>query len=188
MSPMQICSLMWMVFVAVWLVAWFKTKRTQERVDFGARLLYGVPVFIGSYLLFSDNVSGWLRQQVIPKNPGLEILAISLTAIGIAIAIWARFYIGDNWSSAVSIKIDHQLIRTGPYAWVRHPIYSGILLGMFGTALARREPRGFFAVLLLWIGFWIKSRMEEGFMRKTFGDEYQEYSRSTGALIPRLRL
>ena len=77
MSPMQICSLMWMVFVAVWLVAWFKTKRTQERVDFGARLLYGVPVFIGSYLLFSDNVSGWLRQQVIPKNPGLEILAIS---------------------------------------------------------------------------------------------------------------
>ena len=59
---------------------------------------------------------------------------------------------------------------------------------MFGTALARREARGLFAVLLLWIGFWIKSRMEEGFMRKTFGDEYQEYSRSTGALIPRLRL
>jgi protein-S-isoprenylcysteine O-methyltransferase Ste14 len=179
---------MWIVFVAGWLVAWFKTKRTQERVDFGARLLYGVPAFIGSYLLFSDNVSGWLQQRIIPKSLGLEILAISVTAIGIAVAIWARFYIGDNWSSAVSIKVDHQLIRTGPYAWVRHPIYSGILLGMIGTALARREPRRLFAVVLLWFGFWIKSRMEEGFMRKTFGDEYHEYSRSTGALIPRVRL
>jgi protein-S-isoprenylcysteine O-methyltransferase Ste14 len=59
---------------------------------------------------------------------------------------------------------------------------------MIGTALARREPRGVLAVVLLWLGFWIKSRMEEGFMRKTFGEQYEEYSRSTGALIPRMRL
>jgi protein-S-isoprenylcysteine O-methyltransferase Ste14 len=188
MSAMQICSYGWIVFLVIWLVAWFKTKRTQERVDFRSRMLYGVPVFIGSYLIFGDNVSGWLQQRVIPKNLGIEVLAVSLTAIGIAFAIWARFYIGDNWSSAVSIKVDHELIRTGPYAWVRHPIYSGLLLAMIGTALARREPRGLLAVVLLWLGFWIKSRMEEGFMRKTFGDEYQEYSRATGALIPRMRL
>jgi protein-S-isoprenylcysteine O-methyltransferase Ste14 len=60
-------------------------------------------------------------------------------------------------------------------------------LATLGTALARREPRGLIAVVLLSLGFWIKSRMEEGFMRKAFGPEYQEYSRSTGALIPRLR-
>ena len=102
--------------------------------------------------------------------------------------MWARFYIGQNWSSAVTIKIGHELIRTGPYAWVRHPIYSGLLLAMIGTALACRETRGLLAIVLLWLGFWIKSRMEEGFMRKAFGPEYQEYSRSTGALIPRLRL
>jgi hypothetical protein len=57
MNAMQICSYGWMVFVVVWLVAWFKTKRTQERVDFGSRMLYGVPVFIGSYLIFGDNIS-----------------------------------------------------------------------------------------------------------------------------------
>lgn len=188
MSTTRICSVMWMVFVVVWLVAWFKTKRTQERINFGSRLLYGVPVFAGSYLIFSNNVSGWLQQRVIPKNLGFEALAVSLTAAGIAFAIWARFYLGENWSSVASIKVDHQLIRTGPYSWVRHPIYSGILLAMIGTALARREPRGLFAVLLLWLGFWIKSRMEEGLMRKTFGEQYQEYSRSTGALIPRMRL
>lgn len=143
---------------------------------------------MGCYLLFSDRFSRWLQERVIPKSVWVESLAILLTAIGIGFAIWARFYLGKNWSSAVSIKVDHQLIRTGPYAWVRHPIYSGILLGMIGTALARREPRGLFAVVLLWLGFFIKSRMEEGFMRKTFGEQYKEYSRSTGALIPRMRL
>jgi protein-S-isoprenylcysteine O-methyltransferase Ste14 len=157
-------------------------------VDFRSRLLYGIPVFIGCYFLFGDRFSGWLQQRVIAKTVWIESLAIFVTAAGIGLAIWARFYLGENWSSAVSIKVDHKLIRTGPYAWVRHPIYSGLLLAMIGTALARREPRGLFAVLLLWIGFWIKSRMEEGFMRKTFGEEYEVYSRSTGALIPRLPL
>src|SRR5690242_1631054 len=102
MDAMQICSFFWMAFIVVWLVAWFNTKRTQERVDFGSRMLYGIPVFIGSYLLFSSNFSGWLQQRIIPKNVWIETLAIVLTAAGIGLAIWARFYLGENWSSAVS--------------------------------------------------------------------------------------
>jgi protein-S-isoprenylcysteine O-methyltransferase Ste14 len=189
MTVMRICSLLWTLLWLVWLVAWLRTKRTQERVDFGSRLLYGLPVFFAFYLVFGENLRfGWLESPIIPGNISVETLAVSLTAAGIAFAIWARFYIGENWSSAVTIKVGHELIRTGPYAWVRHPIYSGLLLAMIGTALARREPRGFLAVILLWLGFWIKSRMEEGFMLKTFGPEYEEYSRSTGALIPRLRV
>ena len=188
MDTMRICSYLWMVLVVVWLVAWIKTKRSQERMNFGSRLLYGIPVFIGCYLLFGDGFSGWLQERIFPKNIWIEALAIALTAAGIAFAIWARFYIGENWSSAVSIKVDHQLIRTGPYAWVRHPIYSGILLGMIGSALARREPRGFFAILFLCLGFWIKAEWKRAFMRKTFGEQYLEYSRSTGALIPKLKL
>jgi protein-S-isoprenylcysteine O-methyltransferase Ste14 len=111
-----------------------------------------------------------------------------LTAAGIALAFWARFYLGQNWSSAVSIKVGHQLIRTGPYNWVRHPIYSGILLALVGTVLERGKPAGPLAIALFWLGFWIKSRMEERFMRKTFGHEYEEYSRTTGALVPRLHI
>jgi protein-S-isoprenylcysteine O-methyltransferase Ste14 len=147
MGTMRICSYLWTVFVIVWLVAAFRTKRAQERMDFGSRLVYSIPVLVGCYLLFSDSFSGWLQERVIPKNVWLESLAILLTTAGIGFAIWARFYLGENWSSAVTIKVDHQLIRTGPYAWVRHPIYSGILVGMIGTALARREPRGIFAVV-----------------------------------------
>jgi protein-S-isoprenylcysteine O-methyltransferase Ste14 len=189
MSAIRICSLLWSLLCLVWLMAWLRTKRTQERAPFASRMLYGVPVFIAFYLLFSDNVpSGWLRSHIIPRNIFVASVAVALTALGIALAIWARFYIGQNWSSAVGIKVGHQLIRTGPYAWVRHPIYSGLLLATIGTALARREPRGLFAIVLLWLAFSIKSRLEEQFMRKTFGPEYEAYTQSTGALIPRLRL
>ena len=189
MTSMRICSLLWTLLGLVWLIAWLRTKRTQERAPLSARLLYGVPVIIGFYLLFSDNVpAGWLQSRIIPQNVFVQALAVTLTALGIALGIWARFYLGQNWSSAVSVKVGHELIRTGPYAWVRHPIYSGLLLATIGTALARREPRGLFAIVLLWLAFWIKSRMEEQFMRKTFGPEYDAYAHSTGALIPRVHL
>ncbi len=189
MTVLRICSILWMVLGLVWLVAWLRTKRTQERAPFGSRLLYGLPVALAFYLVFNDNISfGWLESRFVPQDIFVDAIAVTLTALGIAFAIWARFYLGQNWSSAVSIKVGHQLIRTGPYSWVRHPIYSGILLGMIGTALTRCDLRGLLAILLLWLGFSIKRRLEEQFMVKTFGLEYEEYSRSTGALIPRVRI
>jgi len=185
MNAMRICSFLWLLLWLVWLGAWLRTKKTQELASFGSRLRYGAPVVVAFYLLFGKNLPvRWLEERVIPHHVFIEVLAVTLTALGIALAIWARFYIGQNWSSAVTIKVGHQLIRTGPYAWVRHPIYSGLLLAMIGTVLALRELRGLLAFVLLWLGFWIKLRMEEEFMRKTFGEEYAEYSRSTGPLIP----
>src|SRR2546422_9981938 len=118
MTAMRVCSLLWTLLWLVWLVAWLRTKRTEERVDFGSRLLYGVPVFFAFYLVFGENLTfSWFESRIIPRNISVEALAVSLTAAGIAFAIWARFYIGENWSSAVSIKVGHQLIRSGPYAW-----------------------------------------------------------------------
>jgi len=185
---MNIYSILWLAFAAVWLIAWARTKRTQERVPLSSRLLYDLPVIVASYLMFTDDVplglGHWFR---IPRNPLATTIALAFTVAGIAFAIWARFYLGQNWSSVVTIKVDHELIRTGPYRWVRHPIYSGLLLALFGTALAKGKPIGLIAVLLFFLGFWIKSRMEERFMLKTFGAEYEDYSRSTGALIPKLR-
>jgi protein-S-isoprenylcysteine O-methyltransferase Ste14 len=134
------------------------------------------PVFVGA------------GHRFLPRQPVLDVAALVLTIAGIAFAIWARFWLGGNWSSAVSVKVGHELIRSGPYAWVRHPIYSGLLVALFGTALARARPVGFLAVALFWLGFWIKSRMEEEFMRQTFGERYTEYVRETGALIPKIRL
>lgn len=117
MSATHVISVLWTVFFLVWLFTSIWTKRTQERIPFSSRLLYGIPVFIGSYLMFRENLPfGWIESRLIPKNIFMEVTAVSLTAAGIAFAIWARFYLGQNWSSAVSIKVGHQLIRTGPIA------------------------------------------------------------------------
>jgi protein-S-isoprenylcysteine O-methyltransferase Ste14 len=184
---MQLCGYFWTAFCLVWLLAAIRTKRAQTRAGVGFQLLYGIPVFIAFYLMFGRaGRVPWLEARLYSRTPPLDILGVALTALGVALAIWARFYLGQNWSSTVAVKVDHQLIRTGPYAWVRHPIYSGILLAMLGTAIVRREPRGFLSVAILWLAFRIKSRMEERFMLTTFGSEYENYCQSTGALIPRM--
>jgi protein-S-isoprenylcysteine O-methyltransferase Ste14 len=186
MNVWDLYSVLWTIFAVVWIAGLLRTKRTQERAPLGSRLAYGIPVLLGGYFMFSDSLPlASLYLRVVSENTFVESLALFLTATGIAFAIWARFYIGQNWSGAVTIKVGHQLVRGGPYRWVRHPIYSGILLALFGTALARRQVIGFVAVMLFCMGFWLKIRLEEQFMRKTFGEQYIEYSRSTGTLVPR---
>ncbi|HUI84996.1 MAG TPA: isoprenylcysteine carboxylmethyltransferase family protein [Candidatus Binatia bacterium] len=141
------------------------------------------------FLMFSGEVPrDWLRIRLFPASLLSEIAGIAITAAGLALAVWARAYLGANWSGAVTVKVGHELVRSGPYRWVRHPIYSGMILAMLGTALERRQMRGAIAVLLLYAGFKLKSRIEERTMISTFGPEYDDYSRSTGAIVPKLRL
>jgi protein-S-isoprenylcysteine O-methyltransferase Ste14 len=187
MNAANICTTLWLVFASVWILAWLRTKATQEKAPLSSRLLYGLPVTVGSYFMFSD-AWPWGRGHILPRSSALDWSAVVLTTVGIGFAVWARFYLGQNWSGAVSVKVGHELIRRGPYNWVRHPIYSGLLLALIGTALERDKWIDFAAIALIGLGFCIKSRLEEQFMRKTFGEQYAEYSRQTGALIPKLRL
>lgn len=186
MNPLRVCSTIWLFFLLAWLVFGFFRKPTQERESAASRLSYSIPTVLAFYLLFSHAINfELLNLRLIPGTPFAQWLGIGLTAIGVGFAVWARVYIGENWSGTVTVKVGHELIRSGPYAWVRHPIYSGILLAALGTALVRDEVRGLVGLVILWIAFWIKSRIEEQFMSKTFGDAYAQYSKSTGALIPR---
>ena len=141
------------------------------------------------YVTFSHDVAyDWLRLRILPCNLWIENLGIAVTAAGLLFAIWARFHLGRNWSGQVTVKVGHELIRSGPYRWVRHPIYSGMILALIGTAINKGQLGGFVAVVLLWIGFTLKSRKEERFMATTFGQKYEQYSQSTGAIVPRLKL
>jgi len=186
-NGMDVCGYLWLAFYTLWLLAAFRTKRAVERVDWGNRLYYYVPVVLGYYLMFGFKFDiAWLQFRFIPQAQAIAIAAIAITLAGMAFAVWARVNLGSNWSSVPTIKDKHQLIRSGPYRLVRHPIYSGILLAMMGTFLANGKVRGALAIILLWIGWLVKSRMEEKFMVRTFGAEYEEYSRSTGGLFPRL--
>jgi protein-S-isoprenylcysteine O-methyltransferase Ste14 len=186
-NGMRVCSYLWLIFYALWMAAALGTKRAVTRVDWGSRLNYYVPVVLGYYLMFGfDYDVAWLQYRFIPRTQAMAITAIVVTLAGMAFAVWARIYLGRNWSSVPTIKEQHQLIRGGPYRLVRHPIYTGILLAMVGTFLANGKVRGALSVVLLYIGWMVKSRMEEEFMVRTFGAEYDEYRRTTGALFPRV--
>jgi protein-S-isoprenylcysteine O-methyltransferase Ste14 len=188
MNGMRICGYLWWAFLVIWLLWAIRTKPTQTREKPGSRIQYGLFNLAAFYLMFSQREYGWLQLRILPPDPRIANFGVAVTAAGLLFAVWARGYLGGNWSSSVTVKIGHQLIRTGPYRWVRHPIYSGLTLGMIGTAITQGQLRGVVAVALLWIGFTMKRRIEEGFMRSTFGHEYEEYSRSTGAIVPRLKL
>ena len=127
-----------------------------------------------------------LNQRILPRNEALEIAGLIATVAGMASAVWARVHLGSNWSSAPMIKEHHQLVRSGPYHWVRHPIYTGLRLSSRGTFLAKGKMRGALGVSLIYLAFVIKSRIEEEFMGRTFGSEYEDYRRSTRGIIPRL--
>lgn len=186
-NGMQVCGYLWLIFYALWIAAGIRTKRAVERVDWGKRLVYYVPVVLGYYLMFGKYFAvPWLQMRILPRTQGLAVAAIAITLAGMGFAFWARVYLGRNWSSVPTIKEQHQLIRGGPYRLVRHPIYSGILLATAGTFLANGKVRGALSIVVLYIGWTLKSRMEEEFMTRTFGAEYEEYRRTTGALFPRI--
>jgi len=112
---------------------------------------------------------------------------IVLTYIGASLAIWARYSLGQYWSGRVTLKEDHQLIRFGPYAYVRHPIYSGLLLAMAGTASVVGEWRAVVAFLLALVELSRKAAKEEALLATEFGDQYGEYRKQAGFLTPRFR-
>ena len=95
-------------------------------------------------------------------------------------------HLGRNWSSSVTIKEDHELIISGPYAMVRHPIYTGILTGFLGTVIALSQVRGLIAFILIFLVLWLKLRREEQWMRSQFGEKYATYAHKTTSLVPYL--
>jgi len=119
-----------------------------------------------------------------PESVWAALAGLALTVIGVAVAIWARLILGTNWSAVVTIKQDHEIIRRGPYSIVRHPIYSGGLLALLGTAIAFGELRGLIGLALIFIAWWMKSRLEESFMEEQFGAAYARYRRDVKGLIP----
>ena len=183
-----ICDYLWVAFLLIWLISAIKTKPAQQRESVSSRLSYTVFAIAAFYLVFAKQITQpWLRFHLLQPNLGTEALGVAITAAGIGFAVWARVYLGGNWSSNVTVKVGHELVRTGPYRLVRHPIYTGMILALLGTALQRAQVRGLIAVVLLYVGFKMKSKIEERAMTSTFGAEYAEYSRTTGAIVPKLR-
>jgi protein-S-isoprenylcysteine O-methyltransferase Ste14 len=184
-GPSGAIATAWIVFAVVWLIGAFTTKATVRRQSASSRLREIAPLAVAFVLLRSNpGLLPWLALRFVPHTFEWQSAGAVITVAGLLIAIWARFYLGKNWSAMVTVKQDHQLIRSGPYSVVRHPIYSGLLLGMLGTAIYVGEIRGLLAVALATWAWKMKSRVEEAFMESEFGTEYDRYRREVKALVP----
>jgi protein-S-isoprenylcysteine O-methyltransferase Ste14 len=173
----------WLLWLMVWGAAARNVKRTEWRESWTSAAANRLPVLLGAAMLATP---AWLPAVLTRRliaGPEAPALGTVLVATGLGFAIWARWHLGRNWSAAVTVKQGHTLIRNGPYRFVRHPIYSGMVLALLGTALATGEPRAFIGAALILAGFVLKLLAEEARMRDTF-PEYADYSRHTARLIP----
>lgn len=180
-----IVSWFWILHVGGWFAAAVFSKQTRQRQTGGERLLQSVWIWAAAILLFGRNFADTpLGRRFVPDTPTTIIIGLVVMFAGGAIAWWARLIIGRNWSASVQIKQDHELVQRGPYHFVRHPIYTGFLAALLGTAIVIGQWRGVLAVVLAFIGFLFKSRQEEAFMTQQFGARYEEYRRRTKAIVP----
>jgi protein-S-isoprenylcysteine O-methyltransferase Ste14 len=175
----------WLVFIVVWIIGARSTKptlrRSSLRLWIGLILLVWVAALL-LYALAAHHVP--LQARLWPTPYPVQLLGALLTWAGIAFAIWARIALGSNWSGQPTVKKDHELITTGPYAYARHPIYTGLLLAFLGSVLAFGEARALCAVVLALAALVYKIRVEEQLMTETFPTAYPAYRQRVKALIP----
>lgn len=183
----QIEMIPWYAFGLYWLITWLRVKPAKTKEPLAGRFATIVPLVFAFELLFSERLRvGPLGWRFLPADRWLAWTGVGVTCLGAAVAIWARYCLGEYWSSRVSLKEGHRIIRSGPYALVRHPIYTGMGLGVIGTAIVVGEWRGVLAVALVLAAHSFKALREEALLIQEFGGEYVAYRRSTGFLFPRM--
>ena len=185
-DPESACYVIWIVWFVSWWLAARWASRTASRVSLIQQLPYRLITLAGFYLLFAFRTRRFhdpLRFWTVPDEAGWVM--VGLCVLGFAFAWWARLHLGKLWSAFVTRKADHRIIDTGPYGIVRHPIYTGILLAALAVAILKGSAYAIAGFLLATLGFWIKARMEERFLRDELGAEaYDSYRRRVPMLIP----
>lgn len=175
------------IIILYWTISAISAKQVQSQEPFIKRFLYyWLPLMVSLALLgpgkwFGDSI---LREKFIEHTDTVGLIGLTLAAIGAGIALWSRILLGRNWSLAVQQKEGHELIKSGPYSLVRHPIYSGLLLLFSGHALIVGDYRAILAVIIVFASFWLKLKKEETVLRHAFGERYVLYQKETKAIIP----
>lgn len=181
-SPDWLVAACWGVFIVVWGITSFRAKTSVRRGLNSAGVLWRIGVLVVAVLLSQAIGRGWIPRPT-PFPYGVRLLGDALTVLGIGFAIWARMTLGANWGMPMTLREKPELVTGGPYAVVRHPIYTGITFAMLGTALA--VGAWWFFVLLIAFGYFlISARQEEKDMLRHFPDAYPAYMARTKRLIP----
>ena len=185
MRPGLVIILLWLGFIVSWWVAAAWSQRPEKQAGVRAELGYRLVLFAG-VILFSipaRRYHGPLRLWHVTYAEAW--ICGALIFLGFSFAWWARIHLGRLWSGWITRKPDHQVIDTGPYAIVRHPIYTGLFLAIFATAAVKGTVLGLAGAALLTAGFWMKARLEENWLRKELAPgAYDAYRRRVPMLLP----
>jgi protein-S-isoprenylcysteine O-methyltransferase Ste14 len=184
-QPSQVLEIIWIVWLTSWVAASFWSDRARKRAATLETWGYRAPMIAGGILLVP--LAGLLlgEKPIWEVNyTGMYALAALMLA-GLMLTWWARIYLGPMWSSVIARKEDHKIIDTGPYAFVRHPIYSGLIIALVATAAAEGRLTALIGAALIILGVWLKARTEERFLLTELGPEsYDAYRRRVPMLIP----
>jgi protein-S-isoprenylcysteine O-methyltransferase Ste14 len=176
----------WAAWAILWAAMAFFSKSNKRRESPGQRLQHVIPAMLGFLLLFREGVgSPWFTRAIFPDDPVLMLVCVALTMLGLLFSVWARLALGSNWSGTVTIKANHQLIRRGPYRFIRHPIYTGMLTALLTTAITQRLVSGVLGFAVVYFALYRKALREESFLSQEFGDAFAEHQRHTGMFLPR---
>lgn len=177
----------WLIVLTYWLISSFGVKKPLSQDPFFKRFVYyWLPLLIAVLLLgpgewFGDSL---IRENFVPHTNLVGNIGLMFCFLGTFIACWSRYLLGKNWSLSIQKKENHELIQSGPYKTVRHPIYTGLLLLFVGNTIIVGDYRGIFAVIIVFFAFWFKLLKEEKILQETFVHNYELYKQRTYYLIP----
>lgn len=174
----------WIIFVGYWILSAAFAKPTLQRQSWLSMLAHRFPIWVGCVLLWYPVRLYPFNLHLTPNMEAARITGVVLCQLGLLVAVWSRWTLAGNWSANVTIKKEHELIKTGPYRFVRHPIYTGILMMCLGTAAAGARLSCWLGFLSFCFAFWIKMNQEESLMLQHFPDSYPAYRRSVKAIVP----
>ena len=181
---------LWGAWMVSWIVAMFWSNRTEKRAGLGAELFFRVLFGVGWVLLFALPMSRHYYAQVqlwyLPE--ALNWILVALAGVGFLFTWWARIHLGRLWSGWVTRKAGHHVVDTGPYRFVRHPIYLGLILAVLATASEKGTSYALLGAAIIVVAFYRRARQEERFMRTELGEgAYDAYARKTAMLVPFMR-
>ena len=188
-DPSVLVRSLWLAWLMTWWAAAFWSTRAVGRPALGSQLTFRAFVIAGAVLLFGMNSGGRAAGAILWRPGAIASAAfVAVTIAGFAFTWWARLTIGTLWSSGVTRKADHRIVDNGPYGLVRHPIYTGLILAAFATAFVPLTPLTLAGAALITVGFYLKARVEEGFLRAELGPEaYDAYASRVPMLVPRVQ-
>ncbi|MGH6670775.1 MAG: methyltransferase family protein [Xanthobacteraceae bacterium] len=183
--PRLLFAVLWIAWLVSWIAAAVWASRPEKRLLTVETLIYRVAILAGAVLLSPWAARGLDMRQLWHVSFDGAYARAGLTAAGLLFTWWARIHLGRLWSGTITAKEGHRVVDTGPYAWVRHPIYTGLILALFASAVAQATISGLAGAALVSFGFWLKARMEERFLAAELGaGAYDAYRRRVPMLLP----